>query len=116
MPVAQVTLEDKYTRESGLIFLTGIQALARLAIVQNLRDRRAGHHTAGSISGAISSECKRRGGRNTVRRSPTVTTSAQIAHCPFVSLEHLQVTNRNGGQLSLKRRVSRLAGSLSVST
>ncbi len=51
MPVAQVTLEDKYTRESGLIFLTGIQALARLAIVQNLRDRRAGHHTAGFISG-----------------------------------------------------------------
>jgi hypothetical protein len=45
-----------------------------------------------------------------------VTTSAQIAHCPFVSLEHLQVTNCNGGQLSLKRRVSRLAGSLSVST
>ncbi len=51
MPLADVTLDDKYTRERGLIYLTGIQALVRLPIVQHLRDQRAGLDTAGFISG-----------------------------------------------------------------
>ena len=46
-----VALDDKYTLESGRIFLTGIQALVRLPIMQRQRDAAAGLNTAGFISG-----------------------------------------------------------------
>jgi indolepyruvate ferredoxin oxidoreductase len=46
-----VTLEDKYTQESGRIYLSGTQALARLPMLQKERDRRAGLNTGGYISG-----------------------------------------------------------------
>ena len=49
--LAQVTLDDKYTLESGRIYLTGIQALVRLPIVQRQRDAAAGLNTAGFVSG-----------------------------------------------------------------
>jgi indolepyruvate ferredoxin oxidoreductase len=47
----KVVLDDKYTLESGRVFLTGVQALVRLPITQKLRDRRDGLNTAGYISG-----------------------------------------------------------------
>lgn len=46
-----VTLEDKYTLERGRVYLSGTQALVRLPMLQQERDRRAGLHTAGYISG-----------------------------------------------------------------
>jgi indolepyruvate ferredoxin oxidoreductase len=46
-----VRLEDKYTLESGHVFLTGIQALVRLPMMQRRRDLAAGFDTAGYISG-----------------------------------------------------------------
>jgi hypothetical protein len=46
-----VTLEDKYTLASGRVFLTGTQALVRLAMIQRERDLAAGLNTAGFISG-----------------------------------------------------------------
>ena len=49
--LAPVDLDDKYTRPRGRVFLTGIQALVRLAITQRQRDLAAGHDTAGYISG-----------------------------------------------------------------
>ncbi len=45
------TLDDKYARESGRIFLSGVQALVRLPLMQQLRDRAAGLNTGGFISG-----------------------------------------------------------------
>ena len=51
MQLANVTLDDKYTLEEGRIFLTGIQALVRLPLMQKERDRAAGLNTAGFISG-----------------------------------------------------------------
>ncbi|MEW6687723.1 MAG: indolepyruvate ferredoxin oxidoreductase family protein [Pseudomonadota bacterium] len=48
---ARQTLEDKYTLERGRVFLTGIQAIVRLAMLQRDRDARAGLNTAGFISG-----------------------------------------------------------------
>ncbi len=45
------TLEHKYTREEGRIFLSGVQALVRLPLMQQMRDRAAGLNTAGFISG-----------------------------------------------------------------
>jgi indolepyruvate ferredoxin oxidoreductase len=46
-----VTLDDKYTAKSGNIFLSGIQALVRLPMIQRERDLAAGLDTAGFISG-----------------------------------------------------------------
>ena len=46
-----VTLEDKYTARSGRIFVTGIQALVRLPLLQRRRDLAAGLNTAGYITG-----------------------------------------------------------------
>ena len=51
VPLAAVDLDDKYTRERGRVFLTGIQALVRLVLTQRRRDVEAGHDTAGYISG-----------------------------------------------------------------
>src|SRR5687768_1042820 len=47
----QASLEDKYTIESGRVFLTGTQALIRLMMLQRLRDQHAGLNTAGFVSG-----------------------------------------------------------------
>jgi indolepyruvate ferredoxin oxidoreductase len=49
--LAKASLEDKYTLESGRVFLTGTQALIRLMMLQRVRDQRAGRNTAGFISG-----------------------------------------------------------------
>jgi indolepyruvate ferredoxin oxidoreductase len=49
--LAEVTLDDKYTRENGRVFLTGIQALVRLPMLQRQRDLAAGHDTAGYVTG-----------------------------------------------------------------
>jgi len=48
---AAVNLDDKYTLDSGRIFLTGVQALVRLPLIQKRRDRAEGKNTAGFISG-----------------------------------------------------------------
>ena len=48
---ADYTLEDKYTRAEGRIYLSGVQALVRLPIMQQMRDRAAGVNTGGFISG-----------------------------------------------------------------
>ncbi|WP_298235239.1 indolepyruvate ferredoxin oxidoreductase family protein [uncultured Azohydromonas sp.] len=47
----QVTLEDKYTATHGRVYLSGIQALVRLPLMQRLRDQAQGLNTAGFISG-----------------------------------------------------------------
>jgi len=51
MSALPVSLEDKYTLASGRIYLTGTQALVRLAMIQRERDLAAGLNTAGFISG-----------------------------------------------------------------
>ncbi len=49
--LAKATLDDKYTVESGRVFLTGTQALIRLLMLQRVRDQKAGLDTAGFVSG-----------------------------------------------------------------
>ncbi|MEJ2129754.1 MAG: indolepyruvate ferredoxin oxidoreductase family protein [Woeseiaceae bacterium] len=51
MDTTAVTLQDKYRLDSGRVFVTGTQALLRLAMVQRRRDAAAGLNTAGFISG-----------------------------------------------------------------
>jgi indolepyruvate ferredoxin oxidoreductase len=46
-----VTLEDKYDLAAEQVFLSGTQAIVRLLLMQQERDRRAGIDTAGFVSG-----------------------------------------------------------------
>ncbi|PPU78510.1 indolepyruvate ferredoxin oxidoreductase [Xanthomonas cucurbitae] len=48
---ADYALEHKYTRADGRIYLSGVQALVRLPLMQRLRDQAAGLDTAGFVSG-----------------------------------------------------------------
>ena len=47
----EFSLDDKYRREEGVIFLSGIQALVRLPFDQHRADRRRGLRTATLVSG-----------------------------------------------------------------
>jgi indolepyruvate ferredoxin oxidoreductase len=46
-----VTLDDKYDLAKSRVFVTGYQALVRLAMMQHERDSRAGLNTAGYVTG-----------------------------------------------------------------
>ena len=46
-----VTLDDKYALDHGRAFMSGVQALVQLPMLQRLRDRTQGKNTAGFISG-----------------------------------------------------------------
>ncbi|HWK68117.1 MAG TPA: indolepyruvate ferredoxin oxidoreductase family protein [Rhizobiaceae bacterium] len=50
-PLRHVSLTDRYTQNSGTLFLSGTQALVRLLLMQRERDRAAGLNTAGFVSG-----------------------------------------------------------------
>ena len=51
-PVLQpVSLDDKYALEKGRAYMTGIEALVRLPIMQHQRDLARGLNTAAFISG-----------------------------------------------------------------
>jgi indolepyruvate ferredoxin oxidoreductase len=50
-PLRDVALDDKYELERGRVFVTGVQALVRLLILQRQRDQAAGLNTAGFVSG-----------------------------------------------------------------
>ncbi len=51
IPLENYTLEDRYTRIKGRVFLTGTQAIVRIALDQARRDRAKGLDTRGYISG-----------------------------------------------------------------
>lgn len=46
-----VSMDDKYTIDKGVVYITGTQALVRLPLLQHELDHRRGHNTAGYISG-----------------------------------------------------------------
>lgn len=46
-----VTLDDKYSLDHGRAFMSGVQALVKLPMLQRLRDAQVGKNTAGFISG-----------------------------------------------------------------
>ncbi len=51
LALEKATLDDKYTLDQGRAFMSGVQALVRLPMLQRVRDARAGLNTAGFISG-----------------------------------------------------------------
>ena len=51
MGLEAVTLDDKYDLDTHRVLLSGTQAIVRLALMQQARDRRAGKRTAGFVTG-----------------------------------------------------------------
>ena len=47
----QVSLDDKYALDQTRAYMTGIEALVRLPMLQHQRDAAKGLHTAGFVSG-----------------------------------------------------------------
>ena len=64
MTKSVVTLDDKYTQESGQVMLSALQGVVRLLLDQARRDKAAGLNTAGYITG--------------YRGSPITTLDAQL--------------------------------------
>ncbi len=51
MAFAKISLDDKYTLDKARAYMTGIEALVRLPMLQHQRDLERGLHTAGFVSG-----------------------------------------------------------------
>ena len=51
MALKDVSLNDKYDLNASQVFISGTQAVVRLAMMQRERDRHAGHNTAGYVTG-----------------------------------------------------------------
>ena len=51
VPSQRYELDDRYRREEGRVFMSGVQALARLPLDQLRADRPAGLDTAAFVSG-----------------------------------------------------------------
>ena len=51
MRLLEASLDDKYSIQRGRVYLSGVQALVRLALLQRQRDLAAGLNTAGFVSG-----------------------------------------------------------------
>jgi indolepyruvate ferredoxin oxidoreductase len=51
MRLLDASLDDKYSVQRGRVYLSGVQALVRLALLQRQRDLAAGLNTAGYVSG-----------------------------------------------------------------
>ena len=79
--LGDVTLDDKYTLESGRVYLTGIQALVRLPMMQRARDQARGpqHRRASSPAFAArrSATSTRRCGAPRSARAATTSTSSR---------------------------------------
>ncbi len=90
------SLDDRYTKESGTVYLTGIQALVRLPLEQMRRDRAAGLNTASFISGYEGSPL---GGYDlTLNRASKLLREANVHFVPGVN-EELAATAVWGSQM-----------------
>lgn len=90
-----VSLDDKYTCTSGRAYLTGIEALVRLPLLQSQRDTAAGLSTAGFISGYRGSPIG--GFDNALWRADTFLKQHNIHFQPGVN-EELAATALMGSQ------------------
>ena len=90
------SLDDRYLREEGTVYLSGMQALVRLPIDQSRRDRRAGLRIGTFISGFPGSPL---GGYDlTLRQARRILTEHDIRHVPGAN-EELAATALSGTQM-----------------
>ena len=112
MTVAETyRLSSRYTDDSGTVFMTGLQALARLPVEQLRADRLAGLHTAAFISGYPGSPL---GGYDTeVTKAIAEASDLPIVLAPAVN-EEQAATAVMGSQLASLRPDSRYDGVLGI--
>ena len=111
MTVADYRLEDRYTSDDGRVFMTSIQALARIAPEQLRRDRAAGRNTAALLSGYPGSPL---GGFDLeVARMLRLYPDLPIVHRPAVN-EELGATAVMGSQLASARPDARYDGVVGI--
>ena len=107
----QYQLSDRYQLDDGQVFLTGVQALARIPIEQLRRDRAAGRNTAAFVSGYPGSPL---GGFDLeMARALREVTDLPIVHQPAVN-EELGATAVMGSQLVATRPDGRYDGVVGV--
>jgi indolepyruvate ferredoxin oxidoreductase len=93
------TLDDRYLREDGEVYLTGVQALVRVVLDRLRDDRRAGRQTAAFISGYEGSPL---GGLDMeVARRRALFQPYQLVHQPGLN-EELAATSVMGTQLAAR--------------
>ena len=92
MTAHDVTLVDKYTKASGRVFISGIQALVRLPMEQIARDRRPGSTPAAS-SRAIAA---RRSARSTTSCGATRRCSPSTMSCSSPASTRISRRRRSG--------------------
>lgn len=104
-------LDDRYTKDSGRVIMSSIQALARLPIEQLRRDAAAGHRTAALLSGYPGSPL---GGYDLeVARMKRLHPDLPLVHRPAVN-EELGASAVMGSQLAASRPDARYDGVLGI--
>ncbi len=104
-------LDDRYTKDSGRVIMSSIQALARLPIEQLRRDRAAGLSTAALLSGYPGSPL---GGYDLeVARMKRLHQDLPLVHRPAVN-EELGASAVMGSQLAASRPDARYDGVLGI--
>jgi len=94
--VRDATLDDRYLLEEGTVYLSGLQALVRLPIDQNRRDRRAGLRVGTFISGYPGSPL---GGYDlALRQARRILEQHDVLHVPGAN-EELAATAISGTQM-----------------
>ncbi|MEX2193984.1 MAG: indolepyruvate ferredoxin oxidoreductase family protein [Thermoleophilaceae bacterium] len=106
-----VSLEDRYVLERGRIYLTGVQALARLPLDQHRSDRRRGLHTGTFISGYQGSPLG--GFDQELSRNREIMREHHVAHVPGLN-EELGATGAWGSQLAAALPGARYDGVLGM--
>jgi indolepyruvate ferredoxin oxidoreductase len=100
-------LTDRYTRDRGQVFLTGIQALARIPVEQLRRDRQRQLNTAALLAGYPGSPLG--GFDQEIARAIGQAPDLPIEHRPAVN-EELGATAVMGSQLAAARPDARFDG------
>ena len=104
---SDIAVDDRFGRESGRIYLTGIQALARLPVDSRRADLRANFNTAGFISGYEGSPLA--GYDLELGRQSDLLEAHDIVFRPAVN-EELAATSVQGTQLASASSRSRFIG------
>ncbi|MEM7339193.1 MAG: indolepyruvate ferredoxin oxidoreductase family protein [Actinomycetota bacterium] len=104
-------LDDRYTADEGTVFITGIQALARLPLEQLRADRRAGRNTAAFVSGYQGSPLGGYG--DAVRRAAKTCPDLPVTFRPGMNEEYA-ATAVMGSQLVAARPDARYDGVVGI--
>ncbi|MCP3857325.1 MAG: indolepyruvate ferredoxin oxidoreductase family protein [Actinomycetia bacterium] len=110
-PMTAYSLADKYTANTGTVFLTGIQALARLPIEQLRADRAQNLNTAAFVSGYQGSPLGGLG--ETVQIAASTTPELPIVYRPGMNEEYA-ASAVMGSQLVSTRAEARYDGVVGI--